>query len=83
MSVLESKLAEANNALRRADTERLPSYDETPDVVVSDGFRTPTALPDAPELGAEEDVPPAYSEVHDRLSLHQAGFDAGASVTGK
>ncbi|KAI0169901.1 glycosyltransferase family 1 protein [Hypoxylon sp. FL1284] len=38
-------------------------------------------MPEDPELGAEEDVPPAYSEFHDQLSLHQAGFDAGAAVT--
>lgn len=63
--------------------EPLPSYEETPEVVVSDGFHTPTALPELPELGAEEEVPPAYSELHDQLSLHQAGFDAGAAVTGE
>ncbi|KAI1374208.1 glycosyltransferase family 1 protein [Hypoxylon crocopeplum] len=38
-------------------------------------------MPEDPELGAEEDVPPAYSEQHDQFSLHQTGFDAGAAVT--
>ncbi|KAI1119263.1 hypothetical protein F5Y14DRAFT_397185 [Nemania sp. NC0429] len=38
-------------------------------------------LPESPELVAEQDVPPAYSEFHDRLNIHQAGFDAGAAVT--
>ncbi|KAI1138122.1 glycosyltransferase family 1 protein [Hypoxylon sp. FL0543] len=38
-------------------------------------------MPVDAELGAEEDVPPAYSEVHDQFSLHQTGFDAGAAVT--
>ncbi|ORY57798.1 uncharacterized protein BCR38DRAFT_461077 [Pseudomassariella vexata] len=38
-------------------------------------------LPDIPELGASDEVPPAYSEYHDQLSLHQVGFDAGANVT--
>ncbi|KAI0096644.1 hypothetical protein GGR51DRAFT_542930 [Nemania sp. FL0031] len=39
-------------------------------------------LPESPELVAEEDVPPpAYSEFHDQLNIHQAGFDAGAAVT--
>ncbi|KAF2969959.1 hypothetical protein GQX73_g3649 [Xylaria multiplex] len=39
-------------------------------------------LPESPELVTEEDVPPAYSEFHDQLNIHQAGFDAGAVVTG-
>jgi hypothetical protein len=38
-------------------------------------------LPESPELVAE-DVPPAYSEFHDQLNIHQAGFDAGAVLTG-
>lgn len=83
MSVLESKSGGGNNSRRQ---ETVPPYDETPStpsVTVSDGFHSATALPDLPELGAEEEVPPAYSEVHDRLSLHQAGFDAGATVTGE
>jgi hypothetical protein len=40
-------------------------------------------LPESPELVVEEDVPPAYSEFHDRLNIHQAGFDAGAALTGR
>ncbi|KAI1323555.1 hypothetical protein F5Y16DRAFT_336233 [Xylariaceae sp. FL0255] len=38
-------------------------------------------LPDLSELGAEGDAPPAYSEFHDHLNIHQAGFDAGVAVT--
>ncbi|KAI0810163.1 hypothetical protein GGR55DRAFT_127437 [Xylaria sp. FL0064] len=38
-------------------------------------------LPESPKLVAQEDVPPAYSEFHDQLNIHQAGFDAGAAVT--
>ncbi|KAI1103665.1 glycosyltransferase family 1 protein [Jackrogersella minutella] len=38
-------------------------------------------MPVEPELGAEEDVPPAYSEMHDQFSLQQTGFAAGAAVT--
>lgn len=38
-------------------------------------------LPESPDLVAEEDVPPAYSEFHDQLNIHQSGFDAGAAVT--
>ncbi|RWA13712.1 hypothetical protein EKO27_g1403 [Xylaria grammica] len=42
----------------------------------SNGF-----LPESPDLVAEEEVPPAYSEFHDQLNIHQTGFDAGAAVT--
>ncbi|ETS84585.1 hypothetical protein PFICI_02610 [Pestalotiopsis fici W106-1] len=80
MSVLESKRAQASSGSAH-ETEQLPDYDDTLSIAVSDGFQAGTALPDLPELGAEEEVPPAYSEVHDRLSLHQAGFDAGATIT--
>ncbi|KAK8035092.1 Sterol 3-beta-glucosyltransferase UGT80B1 [Apiospora rasikravindrae] len=60
-----------------------------PEVAVSDGFPEaaiprPEAgmpLPELPQLGAEDEVPPAYSEVHDQISLHQSGFDAGATLT--
>lgn len=82
MSVLDSKRARANRAGANAQAPS-PAYGETPTLQVQDDFSSATALPDLPELGAEEEVPPAYSEVHDHLSLHQAGFDAGATVTGK
>ncbi len=39
-------------------------------------------LPESPELVAQDDVLPAYSEFPDQLNIHQAGFDAGAAVTG-
>ncbi|KAH6651632.1 glycosyltransferase family 28 domain-containing protein [Truncatella angustata] len=82
MSMLDSKRAQASSGSGSGNhAEQTPSYDDTLSATVSDGFRDQTALPDLPELGAEEEVPPAYSEVHDRLSLHQAGFDAGATVT--
>ncbi|KAF3019246.1 hypothetical protein E8E14_003977 [Neopestalotiopsis sp. 37M] len=80
MSVLESKRAQAGRGSAN-ENEHLPDYDDALSVAVSDGFQAGTALPELPELGAEEEVPPAYSEVHDRLSLHQAGFDAGATIT--
>ncbi|KAI0908517.1 hypothetical protein F4823DRAFT_598813 [Ustulina deusta] len=38
-------------------------------------------LPESPELVAQDDVLPAYSEFPDQLNIHQAGFDAGAVVT--
>ncbi|KAI1433862.1 hypothetical protein GGR50DRAFT_461116 [Xylaria sp. CBS 124048] len=38
-------------------------------------------VPEIPELGTDDDAPPAYSEFHDQLDIHQAGFDAGAVIT--
>lgn len=42
---------------------------------VTDGFQLP-------DLGAELDAPPAYGDHFDELQLSQAGFEAGAAVTG-
>lgn len=33
------------------------------------------------DLGASDNAPPAYGELHDQLNLSQAGFNAGAVVT--
>ncbi|ROW14758.1 hypothetical protein VPNG_03815 [Cytospora leucostoma] len=33
------------------------------------------------DLGADDEAPPAYGELYDRVHLSQAGFDAGAVVT--
>lgn len=49
---------------------------ETSDMWVADGLR-------APDLGATVDAPPAYGDHHDQLQLSQAGFEAGAAVTGE
>lgn len=35
------------------------------------------------DLGAGNDAPPAYGTLFDQLHLSQAGFNAGAVVTGK
>lgn len=35
------------------------------------------------DLGAADEAPPAYGELHDQLNLSQAGFNAGAAVTGE
>ncbi|KAI1334644.1 hypothetical protein F5Y15DRAFT_401146 [Xylariaceae sp. FL0016] len=56
------------------------SLSDAPEVVISDSYSA-GPIPEIPELGAEEDVLPAYSEFHDQFNLHQAGFDAGAAVT--
>lgn len=40
-----------------------------------DGFQVP-------DLGADLDAPPAYGDHFDELQLSQAGFEAGAAVTG-
>lgn len=67
-----------------------PRRQDTPEVVVTDSDRlaSTTSLPRTgdypdPGLGADEEVPPAYSEHHDQLSLHHNGFEAGAELTGK
>ncbi|KAI2620457.1 glycosyltransferase family 1 protein [Hypoxylon sp. NC1633] len=76
-------ITEEKSALSTPETPRAPrrtSFSDAPEVMVSDGYNT-GLLPEDPELGAEEDVPPAYSEMHDQFSLHQTGFDAGAAVT--
>ncbi|KAI2640918.1 hypothetical protein GGS21DRAFT_502325 [Xylaria nigripes] len=51
--------------------------------ILTEGSQNSSAsfLPESPGLVAEDDVPPAYSEFHDQLDIHQAGFDAGAEVT--
>lgn len=43
---------------------------------VADGFNPA-------DLGAGEDAPPAYGEQFDKVQLSQAGFEAGAAVTGQ
>lgn len=80
MSAIDEKRA---LAIRQDNESRV--FSDAPEVVVTDGFHTQPGqgpLPDDAELGASEQVPPAYSEHHDQLSLHQAGFNAGAAITG-
>lgn len=48
---------------------------EVPDALVSDGFSLPS-------LEAENEAPPAYGDLPDQLQFNQAGFEAGANVTG-
>jgi len=61
---------------------------QTPGLLVTDDSQYLNAnynngfIPESPDLVAEEEVPPAYSEFHDQLNIHQTGFDAGAAVTG-
>lgn len=51
---------------------------------VSDGFNYTHDNASSPlDLGASDDAPPAYGEVHDQLNLSQDGFNAGAAVTGE
>lgn len=33
------------------------------------------------DLGANDEAPPAYGELHNQLNLSQAGFNADAAVT--
>lgn len=88
MSILDEKQELARNSLNN-NTAQLPPlpppplrqvYD-TPEVIVSDGFQSSLGVLDTPELGAEDDVLPAYSSEYDRLTLNQSGFNAGATIT--
>ncbi|KAI0881589.1 glycosyltransferase family 1 protein [Annulohypoxylon maeteangense] len=78
MSIIDEK--SAGKADEAAQAPRRTSPHNPPDVVTPDVF-SDGPIPVEAELGAEEDVPPAYSEMHDQFSLHQTGFDAGAAVT--
>lgn len=51
--------------------------------VVTDGFNMNNAMDDPMDLGASTDAPPAYGDLMDKLNLSQAGFSAGAAVTGE
>ncbi|KAK1984917.1 glycosyltransferase family 28 domain-containing protein [Colletotrichum cereale] len=48
---------------------------EVPDALVSDGFSLPSLEPDS-------QAPPAYGDLPNQLQFSQAGFEAGANVTG-
>lgn len=51
---------------------------------VPDGFNYTHDNASSPlDLGADNEAPPAYGEVHDQLNLSQDGFNAGAAVTGE
>lgn len=51
---------------------------------VPDGFKYSHDNASSPlDLGASDEAPPAYGDVHDQLNLSQAGFNAGAAVTGE
>lgn len=45
------------------------------DLLATDRFETP-------ELSAEEQVPPAYSDVPDQMSFSQPGLEADATIAG-
>ncbi|KAI5865792.1 glycosyltransferase family 1 protein [Durotheca rogersii] len=77
MAIVDEKKQAADEP---APAPRRPTSSDAPEVVVHEGYNT-GLIPEDPQLVVEEDVPPAYSELHDQLSLHQAGFDAGAAVT--
>ncbi|KAB5578470.1 glycosyltransferase family 28 domain-containing protein [Coniochaeta sp. 2T2.1] len=67
---------------KAADDALVPNYeetltDETSSYTVSDNFSV-----SVPDLGATLDAPPAYGDVFNELQLSQAGFEAGAAVTG-
>ena len=55
--------------------QSFPLDSESSDPLIVDGF----SLPD---LEVPEEAPPAYGELPDQLQFSQAGFEAGAVVTG-
>ncbi|KAI1209600.1 glycosyltransferase family 1 protein [Annulohypoxylon truncatum] len=77
MSIIDEK--SAPKADEAAQARRI-SLSNAPEVVMNEA-QSEGPIPVEAELGAEDDVPPAYSEFHDQFSLHQTGFDAGAAVT--
>ncbi|KAI1771996.1 glycosyltransferase family 1 protein [Hypoxylon cercidicola] len=79
MTIVEDKTALRNGGAMSAPRRRT-SFSDAPEIVVTENYNS-GLMPEDPELGAEEDVPPAYSEFHDQFSLHREGFDAGAAVT--
>ncbi|KAL7620787.1 hypothetical protein AAE478_009785 [Parahypoxylon ruwenzoriense] len=78
MSILDEKRPQ--EAQEAAQARRWTFFSEAPEVLVTGNYNS-GLMPEDPHLVAEEEVPPAYSELHDQFSLHQAGFDAGAAVT--
>ncbi|KAI0105960.1 glycosyltransferase family 1 protein [Daldinia grandis] len=81
MTIVDEKAALRNAEVSRsAQRPGRTSFSNAPEVVVPPGYNSGFMSTDF-ELGAEDDVLPAYSEVHDRFSLHQTGFEAGAAVT--
>ncbi|KAK5630640.1 hypothetical protein RRF57_006355 [Xylaria bambusicola] len=89
MSIVDEKRRQAARSAERDALDPTPrsrtrtGSDLAPGLVVTDDsqYYNNGFLPDDPGLVADEDVPPAYSEVHDQLNIHQAGFHAGAAVT--
>jgi hypothetical protein len=65
-------------AVDEAAMSNYEDQDEASSYTVSDGFSV-----SVPDLGANLDAPPAYGDDFNELQLSQAGFEAGAAVTGK
>lgn len=59
------------------DTDSRDDDADSHRALITDGFDLP------PDLGGHAEAPPAYSEQYDQIQLEQAGFAAGAAVTGK
>lgn len=84
MSVLEQKRALGNDGSSSQDEQASSGRTGSlPGVIITDPQADMLGIPATPELGADEVVPPAYSELHDRFSLQQPGFEAGADITGE
>ncbi|ROT34996.1 UDP-Glycosyltransferase/glycogen phosphorylase [Sodiomyces alkalinus F11] len=57
----------------RQDTRRSTESQLAASALISNGFNLP-------DLQAEDQAPPAYGDVYDRMHFSQAGFQAGASI---
>ncbi|KAI1803598.1 glycosyltransferase family 1 protein [Daldinia bambusicola] len=80
MAIVDEKAALRNAEARRLERSRRTSFSDAPEVVVAPGYNSGIMDSDLELAGGDEGLP-AYSEVHDRFTLHQSGFDAGAAVT--
>lgn len=63
-----------------ADEALVPNYEETD---TTSSYVSDMSSISLPDLGANLDAPPAYGDEFNELQLSQAGFSAGAAVTGK
>lgn len=74
-------MLDAGKMVRKgADDAPVPKYEETD---TTSSYVSDIGSVSVPDLGATLDAPPAYGDHFDELQLSQAGFSAGAVVTGK
>ncbi|OTB17502.1 glycosyltransferase family 1 protein [Daldinia sp. EC12] len=82
MTIVNEKAAlREAEARRSAQQPSRTSFSDAPEVIAGPGYNSGIMSSDLELGGGDDDGLPAYSEVHDRFTLHQTGFDAGAAVT--